>query len=213
MRLAHDRSLHRGGFTLIEMLLVVALLALLAGLTLPAMHTPLRKSELRDAAKMLRAELTRARLRAIETGVAQRFRFRPGGPNFEVAPRSTSEAGTRLAFPGQPTRRFDANADESIADAPSTFALQAGVIFLDQKTAAEDLAEFELPGLSDMKPGDMETWSKPIVFYPNGRTGNARIRLRGQLGFYVDVTLRGAIGSATIGKLMRSQPIDPVDQP
>jgi hypothetical protein len=48
-----------------------------------------------------------------------------------------------------------------------------------------------------------EQWSAPIVFYPNGRASNARIRLAGPRDFFVDVTLRGLTGTATISELQR----------
>ena len=45
----------------------------------------------------------------------------------------------------------------------------------------------------------------PIVFYPNGRTSNARIRLTDQGEYYVDVSLRGLTGGARISKIRRWQ--------
>jgi prepilin-type N-terminal cleavage/methylation domain-containing protein len=47
------------------------------------------------------------------------------------------------------------------------------------------------------------SWSPPIIFYPNGRTSNARIRLSDEGEYYVDVSLRGLTGSARIGKVRR----------
>ena len=50
-----------------------------------------------------------------------------------------------------------------------------------------------------------EEWSAPIIFYPNGRTSNARIRLSDQGKYYVDVSLRGLTGGARISKIRRWQ--------
>jgi prepilin-type N-terminal cleavage/methylation domain-containing protein len=50
-----------------------------------------------------------------------------------------------------------------------------------------------------------EQWSVPIVFYPNGRTSNARIRLTDQDEYYIDVSLRGLTGGARISKVRRWQ--------
>ena len=47
---------------------------------------------------------------------------------------------------------------------------------------------------------DEEGWSDPIVFYPNGRTENAHIRIKGERNAVVDVSLRGLTGVATAGK-------------
>jgi hypothetical protein len=43
-------------------------------------------------------------------------------------------------------------------------------------------------------------WSDPIVFYPNGRTENAHIRLKGEHHAFIEVSLRGLTGVATSGK-------------
>jgi hypothetical protein len=45
-------------------------------------------------------------------------------------------------------------------------------------------------------------WSTPILFYPNGRTLNARLELsNGEHS--VDITLRGLTGTARIGQVRR----------
>jgi hypothetical protein len=46
-------------------------------------------------------------------------------------------------------------------------------------------------------------WSAPIVFFPNGRSSDARIRLAGSGGFSVEISLRGLTGSTRIGPLER----------
>jgi type II secretion system protein H len=194
------RTSRTGGFTLVEMIVVLAVLALLATLTLPMLRTSLRDSRLREAGRVLRAELTRARLRAIETGIPQQFRFRPGTRRFEVAARTPSAAGIGRTFSASGTRRLGANPDRPGAGKPSQHELPEGVVFYDQQTAAVPSAQ---PG--GLAPLDGGRWSPSIVFYPNGRTANARIRLRGRSDTYVDVVVRGATGSTTIGRVMRSE--------
>jgi len=46
--------------------------------------------------------------------------------------------------------------------------------------------------------------SEPIIFYPNGRTQGARIKLMGENDGYIEVTLRGLTGSAKIDEIKRS---------
>jgi hypothetical protein len=48
-------------------------------------------------------------------------------------------------------------------------------------------------------------WSAPIIFYPNGRTFNSRIRLHGEYGYYVDVMLRGLTGASRVGEVRRRE--------
>ena len=67
-------SAHRRGFTLIETLAVVAILALAAVIVLPNLAA-LGERRLRHAAQRLAAELELARQRAVVTGVPHRILF------------------------------------------------------------------------------------------------------------------------------------------
>jgi len=44
-------------------------------------------------------------------------------------------------------------------------------------------------------------WSPPIVFFPNGRTSNARIRLESKTRHFVELALRGVTGTVTVGEV------------
>ncbi len=177
---AHDRC---HGYTLLEMLLVLAVMVLLGAIVLPAVSQPLGKSELRDAAKQVRTQLARARLEAIESGRVYQFRFQPGRRKFEVV--------VKPSFRGE---------DESDNGQPLQGELPSGVCFHDQQAAERSTdsdVDFEETGLAN--------WSEPILFYPNGRTTSARIWLAGGRDYYLDVVLRGVTGSATVGQLLRPE--------
>jgi len=198
-------SLHRrparGGYTLLEMMIVVAMVLVLASLSWPALRRPLAKSKLLGAAKQLRAYLARSRLEAIRSGTAQQFRYQPGTGYFEVSAKSTSQGGggfTPVAFEG--LDEDEAAASESAYDEPEPSELPDGVRFCDPAVPDAPTVEPDLTAL-----GDGGGWSLPIVFYPNGRTFNARIRLQGAYGYYVDVTLRGLTGSSKVGEVRRAE--------
>jgi len=44
-------------------------------------------------------------------------------------------------------------------------------------------------------------WSAPLLFFPSGRTSNARIQLRGRRDYVIQLSLRGVTGAVTIGKV------------
>ena len=97
------------GYTLFELLLVLALLSLIIGLGWPAMRRALIKAEMRDAARQVRVELAKARLQAIRRGTPVQFRFQLGGREFLVAPLWASRrasldqtAGTLFSQTGVP---------------------------------------------------------------------------------------------------------------
>ncbi|HEX5066966.1 MAG TPA: prepilin-type N-terminal cleavage/methylation domain-containing protein [Myxococcota bacterium] len=74
MSRAARASAHRRGFTLIEVLAVVAILALAAVIVLPNLQA-LGERRLRHAAQRLAAELELARQRAVVTGIPHRVLF------------------------------------------------------------------------------------------------------------------------------------------
>ena len=214
------------GFTLVETLIVLAVLALLSSLGWPALRGMLGKGELREAAKQVRVALVKARLGAIESGVAQSFRYLPGTERFEVVSLPTSLDEEKRPSPSRFRQRLS-------EDEPIQGFLPQGVIFEenDPRVAAQasprPLAAVERPiagverriagverQVSPLPPAgegpgvrgrDDANWSIPIVFFPNGRSSNARIRLAGPRGLSVEVTLRGTNGATRIGPLERRE--------
>lgn len=179
----------RRGYTLSEMLVVLGLLVMVAALAQPALRSALGDSRLRSAARQVRAELAKTRLRAMQSGTAQRFRYQPGAGRFEVAP-ANYDAETELTTVSNERRTAEVSAEEKLP------------------TPGENVVEQDLPDGVAFECGeeseeiavDEEGWSEPIVFYPNGRTADARIRLRGERNAVVDLSLRGLTGVATASK-------------
>jgi prepilin-type N-terminal cleavage/methylation domain-containing protein len=196
-----NSSAPRRGFTLSEMLVVLGILVVITAVAQPAIRATLSDNRLRSAAKQVRVELAKARLKAVQSGVAQRFRYQVGKNRFEVAPLT---AGHENDAPrGAAGRALGSTAAERLVetvDSPATEecceqSLPDGVCF------AEDFATQPLdPAPTEVVPTDEEGWSAPIVFYPNGRTANAHIKLKGERNAVVDVSLRGLTGAATASR-------------
>lgn len=174
-------------FTLLELLIVLAVLSGVAALAWPTVRGLLAKSEVLGAARRLRAALARARLDAIESARPWQFRYLPGSGRYEIGPLLGEESG-----------------------GPADDAAPAAVRPPDPSTPTELPAavRFDLPGadalpLSLEGPAaswDEESWSKPIVFLPSGRTSNSSVRLVGRQGYVVELTLRGVTGTVVIGR-------------
>lgn len=98
------------GFTLLEVLLVVAILALASAIAAGAITGGFRGMELRSTAKEMAANLRYTRARAISTGQPQRFVVdpeahawtAPNGRDGEIPPRLSVEfTGAREAQPAE----------------------------------------------------------------------------------------------------------------
>lgn len=185
---------------------MLAILAMVAGMSWPALQKPWRKSRLSSAARMLQAELGRARTAAIESGNILQFCHQPGTGRFAVreslviGPDESSSSTT-----GGGSGNFD---DEGV----DVKILPANVVFREIKS--QDASAL-LPGESSGGSGNEQPlgeisdvgqlpWSQTITFYPNGRVSGGRLRLAGG-EYYVDVTLRGLTGTAKIGAVVRRQ--------
>jgi Tfp pilus assembly protein FimT len=176
-------------------LLVLGVIATVAALAQPALRSSLGDSRLRSAGRQIRTELAKTRLRAMQSGVAQRFRYQAECSCFEIAPADYEAAD-------QQTGRTPAEVDASrevLTDA-------SGVSTPPQPSASvvvQELPDGVLFGpVEEHRTAavDEEGWSDPIVFFPNGRAADATIRLRGERDAVVDVSLRGLTGVATASK-------------
>jgi type II secretory pathway pseudopilin PulG len=194
---------NRRGYTLLEMLILVALLALVAGLSWPSLRRLSQKRELLESARQIRVELLRTRLDAIESGTARQFRYQLGSGLFESTTFSASDtlqAGD--AWEEDAELPPDTQADLGLVDQSSDSdgdenRLPTGVFFVAPDSDPQAVAETAIEDV-----GNNLQWSAPILFYPNGRTLNARLELSN--GEYaVDITLRGLTGTARIGQVRR----------
>lgn len=90
------RSL-RKAYSLMEMVLVVALLVVLAGLSYPVMESYFASGRLSEASDLVRARWTETRSRAMQERRAYRFAIKENTGKFRIAPDSAEfwEGGAR----------------------------------------------------------------------------------------------------------------------
>jgi Tfp pilus assembly protein FimT len=182
------------------MLIVLAVVVAVASLGWPSLRKLSHKSTLRDAARQLRVALARTRLEAIESGEVRFLRYQPGTGVFEVSGSQPVE--DRSAVAQLPTEAAaDGTRSPAIGLAPGDggqHELSEGVYFLDAALPDAVASPSDVPALD----GSAQ-WSQPIVFFPNGRTTSALIRLECQGKYYVDVALRGLTGTVKVGTVER----------
>lgn len=215
-----------------ELLIVMAVLAAVAGLVLPSMRGPLDKSRLTGAAKELQASLAKARSLAIREGTPVSFRYEIAGGRYliERVPLSINTTITVLEEASEAATTPSGLATES-ADVPSqplddtsgssltSIILREGQLPVGV-TFAEPVSERMVPGQDQTGTQDMafaanaaepeqsglRHWSNPIRFQPSGRAEDVIIRVSGQRDFVVDVTLRGLTAMASYSAPQRVVP-------
>lgn len=191
------------GLTLIEMMIVLAVMAAMAALTLPAMRAPLDKSRLRAAGRQLQAGLAKSRALAIRKATVMEFVYEPGGQKWKIQQangatlNSSSLTSSTLTSSSTVDTEIGDEFDSGLTDSPviRKGVLPDGVRFLsDAELAAQDTI-----ATSDISFADGEErldpsatrWSSPILFRPNGRSTDASFTVIGSRDFAVTISIRG----------------------
>jgi len=147
--------MNRRAYTLLELMLVLALVVILAALVYPSFDAMYGQYKLSAAADSAKAGMTNARAQAIEEGQPYRFAIVPGKGNFRVAPHSQA---------------YWTGGDPPVADGGHPLyahedSLPQGIVFVDsdQAVASEDsqtaLDEGAVPPTQ---------WKTVAVFLPDG---------------------------------------------
>jgi general secretion pathway protein G len=232
-----DRS---PGYTLVELLVVLALLSMLAGLTIPRFHNSYGRSQLRQAAWQLARDLTTGRLLAIDDGCNYVVRHQLVGARYSILPQHQvslqsaaqggmtpppANVGDREVDELAPARAGETNSAADVTqqltyDESMDEELPNGVVFgaadaaLQRDTSAPDAlanltSQVSSPSVMDegeAVPGQLvanSSWTKALVFYPDGRSDSAEVTLHAENGYVVRLTVRGLTGGVTIGPIER----------
>jgi len=207
----------RRGYTLVEMLIVCAVLAALAGMSWPAMRGMLSKARLQEAADELRTTLRKARIEAVRSGTVTVVQYEPGGRRYRVGDwEAILLAMENGGFEGAvefTAVEESAEADDSELSAPRLVEhkLPVGVRFDPEEDGGLDLGletetAVETESLDLTGTGVAPTWGELIVFRSNGRSDDAEIRLIDERRFLIDVELRGLTGTVAATAPRRLDP-------
>jgi prepilin-type N-terminal cleavage/methylation domain-containing protein len=189
----------RTGYTLLELVIVMAILASVAAIAWPRVRPLLRRSSHRDAALQLKADLADARQQAVLTGEVLELRVYPGTGHYSIGESS-------LEHPA-PVLRQEATATDDDEQATPARELPDGVIFPRNEMLGRDSqpagslrsqttegARFDLP-MTLASDGALAA-----QFYPDGRVTEAEIELLWpETNESLAVRLRGLTGGVTIG--------------
>lgn len=178
------RVLHRG-LTLVEIILVLALLVVISAISVPLLEGSFSRAALHSGGDLLRGAWAKARLAAMQSGQTHVFRFEPGGSRFQIV------ALGALGMPeGNELQPVDPNAEPVATEFVrlSQNRLPDGIVFsrADVSSSAQLMAT--LPTAAE------GPWSQPILFHPDGTTSDATVLLVNSRQTTIRVTLRGLTG-------------------
>ena len=187
-----SRRPRRFGFTLVEFLLVLAVMVLVAAMSVPILQRSFSGQRLKNSGDRVRAEFGRARVKAIESGQVYAFFFIPGAGQFSVAP-----------FEDDLMSQIDVTPDD-LRTSNFDFArntLPKGIIF-----AAGDIeVDVRAQMVSEEANVDLNQ-RRAVLFYPDGTCQDAKIYLQDTNdGAVVRVQVRDLTGMSTVSGIMDPQ--------
>jgi len=186
----------RRGYTFIEILLVLAILAVIAGMAWPAVVRFRGEQSIKDAAQLIRSELDRTRFRAIDAGLSYQFRYEPGGRRYLAVPAERDLMLPQNADPLQPVAThpvISGQIAEGLKFQPTPGTPPTG----------EMLATDWLAGLSDAAVLSQARWSSPVMYRPDGTGMTTTFRVADDQRRFIEVSVRELTGMATAGPLRK----------
>ena len=190
VNLLNRNATERCGFSLLELILVLAILMAFAALALPNVQRSLSRQGVRKGADMFRAAMGKARVRAMRSGKVYAVFYVPNTPYYSVAafdkaPDEGALASQRLA---------------SIQNRSATELFSDNLLPRQIRFAA---GEVEIDGRASLALSSSGNSSiRPILFYPDGSSQNAKIILQNEKGDMVQVFLRGLTGTSTSTRIV-----------
>jgi prepilin-type N-terminal cleavage/methylation domain-containing protein len=196
----------RAGFTLLELVIALAVIAVLAGLAWPYLLRFSAEQTLRENVEAVRARLALTRYSAMDSGLAWQFRYEPQGRRCLVLPQdrplganpgSGSTATGTVEFPAELLEL--AEGLRFLPNAPGPIALTSQAVTT-ERLSEDWLTQFGAPA-SLAQIG----WASAILFQPDGTGDDATLVVVDKDGRYQTLSVRGLTASVSVGPIERER--------
>ena len=182
---------NRSGFSLFELIIVLAVIITVTAIAAPNMMERVRSGRVQDAAEHVREILAAARNYAIDTGVDYHFRFEVGGHNVVAIPADQNQSMGNSSDSDSETSELFYRSGELSA----TIFLWNG---RDDKSGSETLKSLAFGNLPNAGDLASKTWSNPILFRFDGSAEDKTFRVMDEQQRSCDVTVRGLTGAISV---------------
>ncbi len=205
--LIQQPSTRRSGFTLLELMLVLAIIAAVGAIAVPSFMGVFDRQRLQASAEKIRLELDRARLEAMRTGQAQMFECLVGQSQYSVHPlvqqADMANAGSGATVMTQTGNLVETTESGMLVGATAQSLggdakeLEPKVSFVSCVVATDSRA-YNVAQQSGGGQVSLTNVGQVILFYPDGSTSNAEVRLQNTRGEVRAVRLRGLTGHSQV---------------
>ncbi len=191
----------RPAFTLIEIVLVLALMVMMAAISWPLVRGPLAAQRLRSAAEQVQAAWAGARTEAMTSGLIQMFRYQPQSGTYQVQAWGGFDAAVEGKSAGdfQQSESFEPVAEVGGERLPETIVFVGAI----GQTDTRAVGTAGLAAASS--PGGSSSAAPSVLFYPDGTTSTVELQLANDQAQRVAISLRGLTGIVTVSKIFSGE--------
>ena len=204
MNADNSERTQRAAFSLIEVILVLAILVAISAIVVPSVSDSLRRQRLRSSADSLRGQWERARLTAMKTGQAQIFSCVPETGDYTIEPYMSdtdilsASAGATVMTSGGPVVQATSDATTTMPAASSTEGkqLEEGITFVSCAVSTDMRAVTVAQSQGGMAA--VGAMNQSVMFYPDGSTSTAEVTVQDSTGKQRAVRMRGLTGTTQV---------------
>lgn len=190
------------------MMIVLSVIAVIAGLSLPRLTGLLKHQTLTASAEQVRQLLDRARIDAVEHGIILQVRYEPEGQKYVMLPFEAFQEPQEKQNQGVVSTSFTERSGirSTGIDRRPTYQVRAlselchfhtDRIVAGDMTGYSRLGEQWLGHLEDGLAARDTVWSSPILYYPDGSATNGVITVMDQERRYIQIHVRGLTGAVS----------------
>lgn len=184
MKLAKEHVERRGsgGFTLIEIMVAVGIIAIILAIGIPTLFREAHRDSMRFAVSSLRETFNEARARAVLDGVVTELKFRPGDRTISVIPGSpmANKTGSLALDTSEFSEQRVGSGEQRAGSATTSLKLSDHIII-------DFLGVNLVPDLQSME-------EVSAFFYPNGTSDEIVLVIRSDLGEVRKITTEVVTG-------------------
>lgn len=194
----YAESCCRGGFTLLEIVVVLAVLAILIGITWPVLRGFIAEQEIDQNRLQVWQDISRARIWAIDSGQAYQVRYQPNGKLYIILPYDQPpETAAETAVQATPVLSGE------LSEYCSFASVNISPSGLSEDLPSTRISDEWLTPFPNAVELAQTTWSSPIVFYPDGSATDVQWALVDQDDRSITFSVRALTGVVSTGKMER----------
>lgn len=201
------------GFTLLEVLLVIAIMVAVLAVALPVMRGSFDNQRLRKAGETIQTEWARARNKAIRTGQVHVFQHALYSDQYVTTLQTSLESSLLNSTASTANQANSPLASSQLNTSSGKYEkLPEGVFFMGADVRMDNRTSFEMTSFesapivqdysvaaaSQEATGEIN-WGMPVFFFPDGTTSSASLMLANDRQKSLTISLRGLTGITRVG--------------